>query len=96
MKIGVPKEIHDGERRVATTPDVVAQLQKLGFSVAVESGAGALASFSDDAYRAAGATVVADTRELWSSSDIVMKVRPPEAHTRLGVTKSTCSAKARC
>jgi len=56
MKIGVPKEIHDGERRVATTPDVVAQLQKLGFSVAVESGAGALASFSDDAYRAAGAT----------------------------------------
>ena len=84
MKIGVPKEIHDGERRVATTPDVVAQLQKLGFSVAVESGAGALASFSDDAYRAAGATVVADTRELWSSSDIVMKVRQPEAHARLG------------
>jgi len=84
MKIGVPKEIHDGERRVATTPDVVAQLQKLGFTVAVESGAGSLASFSDDAYRAAGATVVTDTRELWSSSDIVMKVRQPEAHTRLG------------
>ena len=84
MKIGVPKEIHDGERRVATTPDVVAQLQKLGFSVAVESGAGDLASFGDDAYRAAGATVVADTRELWSSSDIVMKVRQPEAHARLG------------
>jgi H+-translocating NAD(P) transhydrogenase subunit alpha len=84
MKIGVPKEIHDGERRVATTPDVVAQLQKLGFSVSVESGAGALASFSDDAYRAAGATVVADTRELWSSSDIVMKVRQPAAHPRLG------------
>ena len=84
MKIGVPKEIHDGERRVATTPDVVAQLQKLGFSVAVESAAGDLASFSDDAYRAAGATVVADTRELWSSNDIVMKVRQPEAHPRLG------------
>jgi NAD(P) transhydrogenase subunit alpha len=84
MKIGVPKEIHDGERRVATTPDVVAQLQKLGFSVAVESGAGDLASFTDDAYRAAGATVIADTRELWSSSDIVMKVRQPEAHARLG------------
>ena len=83
MKIGVPKEIHDGERRVATTPDVVAQLQKLGFSVAVESGAGDLASFSDDAYRAAGATVVADTRELWSSADIVMKVRQPAADPRL-------------
>jgi NAD(P) transhydrogenase subunit alpha len=84
MKIGVPKEIHDGERRVATTPDVVAQLQKLGFSVVVESGAGDLASFTDDAYRTAGATIVADTRELWSSSDIVMKVRQPAAHPRLG------------
>ena len=85
MKIGVPREIHDGERRVATTPDVVAQLQKLGYSVAVESGAGAQASFTDDAYRAAGATVVADTTDLWSSSDIVMKVRQPGAHSRLGV-----------
>jgi len=41
MKIGVPKEIYAGERRVATTPDVVAQLTKLGFDIAVESGAGA-------------------------------------------------------
>jgi NAD(P) transhydrogenase subunit alpha len=69
---------------VATTPDVVAQLQKLGFSVNVESGAGDLASFSDDAYRAAGATVLADTRELWSSADIVMKVRQPAPHPRMG------------
>ena len=85
MTIGVPREIHDGERRVATTPDVVAQLQKLGYNVAVEAGAGELASFSDDAYRAAGATVVADTRELWATSDIVTKVRQPAAHPRLGV-----------
>ena len=43
MRIGIPKELHDGERRVATTPEVAAQLQKLGFTVAVETGAGAAA-----------------------------------------------------
>jgi NAD(P) transhydrogenase subunit alpha len=84
MRIGIPKEVHEGEMRVATTPDVVAQLLKLGFTVAVESGAGAGASFDDEAYRKAGASVVADTRELWSSSDIVMKVRPPARHPQLG------------
>jgi NAD(P) transhydrogenase subunit alpha len=83
MRIGVPKEVHEGEMRVATTPEVVTQLQKLGFTVAVESGAGAGASFDDEAYRKAGATVIADARELWSSSDIVMKVRPPARHPAL-------------
>ena len=57
MRIGVPREIHEGERRVATTPEVVEQLLKLGFSVAVEAGAGEAANLSDDAYREAGATV---------------------------------------
>ena len=51
MRIGVPREIYEGERRVATTPDVAAQLIKLGFDVAVEAGAGEYSSFSDDAYR---------------------------------------------
>ena len=78
MKIGVPKEIYAGERRVATTPDVVAQLTKLGFDVAVESGAGAESSYSDDAYREAGCDVVASAADLWANSDIVMKVRAPE------------------
>jgi NAD(P) transhydrogenase subunit alpha len=78
MKIGVPKEIYAGERRVATTPDVVAQLTKLGFDVAVESGAGAESSYSDDAYREAGCDVVASAVDLWANSDIVMKVRAPE------------------
>ncbi len=54
MRIGVPKEIHDGDKRVATTPDVATQLQKLGFTVAIEAGAGERAAFMDDAYRAAG------------------------------------------
>src|SRR5690554_4323944 len=84
MRIGVPAEIHEGERRVATTPDVAAQLIKLGFSVAVESGAGMAASFSDEAYRKAGAEVVSDTRAVWGS-DIILKVRPPEEHPALGV-----------
>ena len=54
MKIGVPREIHSGEQRVATTPDVASQLIKLGYSVAVESGAGAAAKFSDSSYEEAG------------------------------------------
>jgi NAD(P) transhydrogenase subunit alpha len=78
MKIGVPREIHEGERRVATTPDVAAELRKLGFDVAVEAGAGAAANFSDDAYREAGCEVVASASELWAGSDIVMKVRAPD------------------
>ena len=78
MRIGVPKEIFAGERRVATTPDVAAQLIKLGFDVAVESGAGDASSFSDAAYREAGCEVIDSAAELWSSSDLVMKVRAPE------------------
>jgi NAD(P) transhydrogenase subunit alpha len=78
MKIGVPREIHAGERRVATTPDVAAQLIKLGFSVAVEAGAGAAASYSDKAYKAAGCEIVASAGELWAQSDLILKVRAPE------------------
>jgi NAD(P) transhydrogenase subunit alpha len=79
MRIGVPKEIYDGECRVATTPDVVAQLKKLGFDVAVESGAGEKASFSDDAYREAGCEIIDSASDLWSKSDLVLKVRAPES-----------------
>ncbi|MCZ6475514.1 MAG: Re/Si-specific NAD(P)(+) transhydrogenase subunit alpha [Gammaproteobacteria bacterium] len=79
MRIGIPKEIHAGEKRVATTPAVVSQLAKLGFDVAVEAGAGTAASFDDNAYREAGATVMADAAALWSSSDIILKVRAPQS-----------------
>jgi NAD(P) transhydrogenase subunit alpha len=78
MRIGVPKEIYEGERRVATTPEVAAQLIKLGFDVAVEAGAGEHSSYSDDAYRDAGCEVIGSTDELWSSSDVIMKVRAPD------------------
>jgi H+-translocating NAD(P) transhydrogenase subunit alpha len=75
--IGVPKEAAPGEKRVATVPDVVEKLVKLGFPVAVQSGAGDAANFSDDTYRAAGAQVLATAAELWGQSDVVFKVRPP-------------------
>ena len=77
LLIGVPREIFAGEKRVATVPDVVEKLIKLGFRVAVESGAGDAAQISDDAYRGAGAEIVADRARLWSMSDIVFKVRAP-------------------
>jgi NAD(P) transhydrogenase subunit alpha len=74
--IGVPRETFAGEKRVATVPEVVEKLIKLGFRVAVESGAGEAANFTDDAYRAAGAEIVQD---VWTKSDIVLKVRAPSA-----------------
>ncbi len=78
MKIGVPKEIYAGEKRVATTPEVISWLQKLGYTVTVESGAGAQANFSDEAYREAGAEISNDTKSLWDSADIILKVRAPD------------------
>lgn len=77
MKIGVPKEVFAGERRVALTPDTAEQFKKLGFSLAIESGAGAEASFSNEKYTAAGVEVVPNAKAVWSTCDIVMKVRPP-------------------
>src|SRR5659263_97352 len=77
QRIGVPREVFPGEKRVATVPEVVEKLIKLGFAVSVESGAGDASNFSDEAYRAAGATVVADAAQLWASSDIVFKVGVP-------------------
>jgi NAD(P) transhydrogenase subunit alpha len=75
--IGVPKEVFPGERRVATVPEVVQKLLKLGFTVAVESGAGDAANISDEAYRAAGASIVDGAARLWAESDIIFKVRGP-------------------
>jgi len=79
LRIGVPLETAHEERRVATVPDVVEKLIKLGFSVAVQSGAGTGANFSDDDYRTAGAEVVPTAADLWGRSDIVLKVRPPSS-----------------
>ena len=77
LLIGVPRETAAGEKRVATVPDVVEKLVKLGFRVQVESGAGDAANCADDTYRAAGASIAASAADVWGSSDIVFKVRPP-------------------
>ncbi len=77
LLIGVPKETFAGEKRVATVPEVVVKLVKLGFAAAVESSAGEAAHFSDDDYRAAGAEVLPSATDLWARADIVFKVRPP-------------------
>ena len=77
QRIGVPREVFPGEKRVATVPEAVEKLIKLGFSVSIESGAGDFANFSDDTYRAAGAEVVEGAAALWAVSDIVFKVRGP-------------------
>ncbi|MFZ5890821.1 MAG: Re/Si-specific NAD(P)(+) transhydrogenase subunit alpha [Myxococcota bacterium] len=79
MRVGIPREIRPGERRVAATPDTVGRLRKLGFEVSVEAGAGAGASFNDAAYVTAGAQIEPDAQALWSVSDLVLKVQPPEA-----------------
>ena len=77
LQIGVPRETFAGEKRVATVPEVVEKLIKLGFAVSVESGAGDAANFADDTYRAAGATIAPDAATLWAGADIVFKMRPP-------------------
>jgi proton-translocating NAD(P)+ transhydrogenase subunit alpha len=79
MKIGIPKEVHEGEKRVATTPEASERIQKLGYSVCIEAGAGEAANFSDDAYREVGVEVVDDLKSVWAS-DIIIKVRAPETH----------------
>ena len=76
MQIGIPRESLKGETRVAATPATVEQLQKLGFSVLVESNAGQLANFNDATFEAAGATISEDTKQVWAS-DIVLKVNAP-------------------
>ncbi len=77
MKIVVPKELNALEHRVAAVPASVEKLIKLGYEVAVESGAGAEASFTDEAYADSGASVVANVDELYAQGDIVLKVLAP-------------------
>jgi H+-translocating NAD(P) transhydrogenase subunit alpha len=79
-RIGIPREIHPGEKRVAATPQTILKLKKLGFETAVESHAGHGINCIDSEYREAGATVIEDVNQLWATSDVILKVRPPEAN----------------
>jgi H+-translocating NAD(P) transhydrogenase subunit alpha len=76
--IGAPKEFFEGERRVALTPQSAIALKKLGYDCIVETGAGAGARFTDEAYAEAGVRVAPSAAEVWSEADVIVKVRPPE------------------
>ncbi len=84
-RIGIPKEIQPDERRVAATPQTVLKLVKLGFEVAVESNAGLESDYRNGEYREAGAEIIEDAKELWATSDVILKVRPPELNEEKGV-----------
>ena len=77
MKIAVVRESHSWERRVALVPESCEKLIGAGFSVAIESGAGAAAGYDDEAYRAVDAVIETDPRALVQSADILLKVNPP-------------------
>jgi len=77
LAIGVPRETFADEKKIAAAPEVVEKLVKLGFSVRIESGAGAAANFSDAAFSAAGATIASNAADLFAVSDIIFKVRAP-------------------
>ena len=77
MRLAVPAERVEGERRVSLVPEVTARLVNAGFEVIVEKGAGAAAGFADDAYAAAGATIAATRAEAVGAADIVLRVQPP-------------------
>ena len=88
MKLGIPKEVFEGECRVATTPEVVPQLLKLGFEVVIQAGAGERANLTDDAYREAGAEVVDDAAAVWSGCDVILKVRAPQVDPATGTDEA--------
>jgi len=84
VKIGIAKEIGPGERRVAAAPDAVRQIKAAGYEVLVEAGAGTGAYLEDRAYQEAGASIVATPSDLWSRSDVVLKIQPPLLNASLG------------
>lgn len=77
LTIGVPKEIMQGERRVAATPDTVKKMVSEGASVLMERGAGAGSYFADASYAEAGGKIVGDATEVFAKSDIILKVKEP-------------------
>lgn len=84
MVIAVPKEVLPGENRVSVTPDVASKLIKKGFQINVETDAGINAGYTDEQYESAGAKLITDVEELYSSADIILKVQRPVEHPKLG------------
>lgn len=85
MKIGIPREVLEGETRVAVVPSMIAALKKSNHEVFIETGAGLRASFADREYQDAGATISPDCRELYQNSNVVLKFQPLRLHPQAGV-----------
>jgi len=79
MQIGVPKEIKIGETRVSMTPSLCRHAAMLGARVLIEKGAGISAGYTDEEYKAAGATLSASADKVWKTSDMILKVKEPLA-----------------
>ena len=77
MIVGVPKEVKDNEYRVALTPEGANELTAAGHQVLIQDGAGSGSSIPQQRYERAGAEVVSSAAEVWSGSDMVMKVKEP-------------------
>lgn len=77
LKIGVLKELKAGERRVAIAPQTVSKFIKLGFQVQVQAGAGNAANFRDEDYIQENATIVSDAKQIWETSDLILKINAP-------------------
>lgn len=84
MKIGVPREILEGERRIALVPESCRKLVKAGIEVSIESGAGTQAFFPDDAYREAGASVGENAARVLGGADFMLKVQAPAPYPSPG------------
>ena len=93
MKVGVPRETTAGERRVALVPDAVARLVASGCEVVVESGAGDAATYDDDSYTQAGASISPDAPSVYGGADVVLKVQAPGMSESLGKHEAELLAK---
>ena len=89
MQIGVLKETHPGENRVAVIPDTVKKLVKLGAELTVEAALGQGAGFADEAYTEAGATIASNRNDILAKSDILLRIRKPES-AEVGQIKQGC------
>ncbi len=89
MRIAIPKETHPGENRVPIIPDTAKKLVKMGAQLVIEAGMGIGAGFSDEEYTELGATVSNDRNELFSSADILLRLRKPELE-EIGLMKRGC------
>ncbi len=89
MQIGVLKETHPGENRVAVIPDTVKKLVKLGAELTVEAALGQGAGFADEAYTEAGATIASNRNDILTKSDIILRIRKPESG-EVGQIKQGC------